>query len=62
MEQYAFPRLRSLNLITKGGVDNIPYELLPYVFFDPALLQCSCEIRSIITQINQRESNNSEIQ
>jgi hypothetical protein len=62
MEQDTFPRLGSFNLITKGGINNIPYELFPYVFVDPSLLQCSCEVRSVITQINQRESNDSEIQ
>jgi hypothetical protein len=62
MEQDAFPRLQSLNLTTKEGIDNIPYGSLPYVFVDPDLLQCSCEIRSAMTQIHQRESNNSEIQ
>jgi hypothetical protein len=62
MEQDAFPRLQSLNLNTKEGINNMPYESLPYVFVDPGLLRCSYEIRSAITQINQRESNNSEIQ
>jgi hypothetical protein len=44
------------------GIDSIPYESLPYVFFYPALLRCSYEIRSAIAQINQRERSNSEIQ
>jgi len=62
MEQDAFLGLQSSNLTTKEGIDNIPYESLPYVFVDPALLQCSYEIRSTIAQINQRERSNSEIQ
>ena len=50
MEQDTFPRLQSLNLTTKEGIDNIPYESLPYVFVDPALLQCSYDIISAIIE------------
>ena len=62
MEHGAFPRFQSLILTTKEGINTIPYESFPYVFVDPAFLQCSCDIRSVITQINQHERSNSEIQ
>jgi hypothetical protein len=62
MEHDAFPKCAIIEFTTKEGIDDIPYESLPYIFVVPASLWCSCEIRSAMTQTNQRERNNSRIQ
>jgi hypothetical protein len=51
-----------IEFTTEEGIDDIPYRSLPYISVVPASLQRSCRIEPVITQTNQRESNNSRIQ